>query len=149
MRIFVLGPTGSGKSHLAKLLSQHLSLPVIEGSSWIRSITGRWDHGPEASQFLARESMKLLGQDPAISLRTLREKDPGNCIFVGLRNPVDFFGLWGYPDEVVIKMIGEPTTDFERTGLAKIWGLVSPNLTLEAYNYDIEDVVGEITKCTS
>ncbi len=147
MRIFILGPTGSGKSFLANLLGQELQLPILEGSSWIRTLTGRWDHGPEAASFLAEASQALLRDDPTISLRTLRDKDPGDCIFVGLRNPVDFFGLYGYPDEVVIKMVGEPASAFEREGLGKIWKCLIPNITLEARKYVLQDVLREIKAC--
>ena len=140
MRLFILGTTGSGKSYLADQLARALQLPVLEGSSWIRRLTGVWEHGPVYSQALAEASQALLAMDPERSLKELRRHDPGQCIFVGLRNPVDYFGLVT-PLSITIRMVGEPTTDFEREGLAKIFKDREPDLTLTAYQYQLDEVL--------
>lgn len=139
MRIFVLGPTGSGKSYLAKLIGDRFKLPVIEGSTWIRELTNCWDHTPEATAFLTKESIAQLAADPDISARALKEKDTGNCVFVGLRNPRDFAALYQEGD-FMIWMAGEPVTEFEEHGLGIIAGLVPIDLFLTAHEYDPEDL---------
>lgn len=146
--IYVIGPTGSGKSYLARLLAEHLGGRVVEGSSWIRTLTGCWEHGPAAAEMLSRESQEHLRRDPKISLRTLLEltRDQARpVIVVGLRNPVDFFGLRAvHGPGSVIRMSGVPVTDFERDGLAEIWRGCNPTLTLTLGEYDIQEVVSHV-----
>lgn len=146
MRFFVLGPTGSGKSHLAKLIGDHYKIPIIEGSSWIRKLTDCWEHTPEATRYLTEQSLIHLAFDPQISARILKEQDTGNCVFVGLRNPTDFNALY-QPGDYIIWMAGEPVNEFEEYGLGVISGLVPINLFLTAHQYEFEKVVKEIP-CT-
>jgi energy-coupling factor transporter ATP-binding protein EcfA2 len=146
MRIFILGPTGSGKSYLANLLSKELGIPIIEGSAWIRTLTGRWDHGPEAAAFLSERSQELLKEDPDISLQTLQKLVGASesCIVVGLRNPVDFHGLCDC-ERCIIEMTGLPVTEFEQQGLEAIFKIADPDIVLKAPNYKLEDVLEGIT----
>jgi len=146
------GPTGSGKSYLARLLAEHTGGRVVEGSAWIRSLTGCWEHGAEAAAMLSRASQEHLARDPEISLRTLLrivQDPPHPVIVVGLRNPVDFFGLQAaHGPGFVIRLTGDPVTEFERAGMAAIWAARAPDLILTLGQYSIEAVVRKI-QCMS
>lgn len=146
--IYVIGPTGSGKSYLARLLADPLKGRIVEGSAWIRTLTGCWEHGPEAAEMLSRVSREYLQRDPEVSLRTLLELTRDQTqpvIVVGLRNPVDFFGLRAaYGGGFVIRLTGDPVTEFERDGLATIWSGCSPDITLTRGQYDIQEVLSYV-----
>jgi hypothetical protein len=145
--IYVVGPTGSGKSFLANLLATSFNGTVVEGSSWIRKLTGCYEHGPEAAQRLAEATRKELSRDPEIALRTLREmtKDTSQfCVISGLRNPTDFSGLWQRRPGLLIVMQGEACNTFEREGIATILTLKTPDMTLTRGRYELPDVLKTI-----
>lgn len=145
--IYLVGPTGSGKSFLANLLATSFNCDVVEGSAWIRKLTNCYEHGPEAAQRLAEATRKELAKDPEIALRTLRKMTADtNKLFVisGLRNPTDFSGLWEHRPGLLIQMRGEACNTFEREGIATILTLRKPDLTLTRGRYELPDVLRTI-----
>lgn len=152
-RIYIVGPTGSGKSYLGRRLCDALGATLVEGSSWVRALTGRWDHGPEASRYLSEVSERELHQDPHVSLRKLIEltADEGqDYVIAGLRNPVDFIGLWERHQGVSILLTGEATSEFERVGIEAILTYLHqvgrpPDLILRRGEYDFDAVLSKIS----
>ena len=140
---YIVGPTGSGKSYLATHLAAALGGEVVEGSSWIRKLTGCHQHGPEAAQMLSRASARELAKDPEVALRTLLSltQDPSVRYFIaGLRNPVDFNGLWRHRPGVLIEMQGEAQSAFERDGVQAIVSIRTPDLRLTRGAYTVPSV---------
>jgi hypothetical protein len=146
-KVFIIGPTGSGKSYLAQRLSEKTGVQIVEGGHWIRSLTNRWDHGPEAAEFLARESKQALAKDPEAALKAMRAAIDGKpAIVVGLRNVLDFKGLFE-PGDILVRMTGNPATEFESTGIAQIAALapVKHTLTLGEYgNPEIKEIADHL-----
>jgi energy-coupling factor transporter ATP-binding protein EcfA2 len=125
MKVFILGPTGSGKSTLARKIQESLEgTTIISGGSWIREIMGIYTHGPEEGKILAEASRSYLSRDPKCSWRILSRKvetAKGLVILEGLRNPLDFFGMWEPGDVVVfLRERGHMASDFESRGLSNI-----------------------------
>jgi len=151
--IYIVGPTGSGKSYLGHRLCEALGTTLVEGSTWVRALTGRWDHGPEASQYLSEVSARELQRDPHVSLRKLIEltADEGQGhVIAGLRNPVDFIGLWERRPGVSILLTGESTSEFERVGIEAILLYLHqvgrpPDLILRRGEYDFDTVLAKIS----
>lgn len=133
MKIFICGWTGSGKTHLAKLLSQALGLKNISASGWLRE----WDEVQaqqakdeskgEYTQRLTEMSLDVLSHNPDICIDWLKKQN--SDIIDGLRNPRDFTYLYNPETDIVIwcvkNDVTEPATPFEDKGLVAIWKYIN------------------------
>lgn len=120
MKVFILGPSGSGKTTLANQLANALDCPCISGGAWIREALNEYGHTPEIAQKLSEASREILRGDPLYCYKWLKGQVKDSPVVIeGLRNPLDFFGLWT-PEDVVVFLEGEYASDFERIGLGAI-----------------------------
>jgi len=124
--LIIIGNTGTGKSTLAQKIAECLPEEepvVISAGRWIREYMDEWGHGPEVAAKLSKASTDILRKDPTYCLRWLRSQTE-TCrpvIVEGMRNPVDFTGLFTPGQDIVIQTIGgKPANEFERTGLEAI-----------------------------
>ncbi len=131
--VWVMGPTGSGKSTYAKRLQARWpkDTHILECGSFVREM-----HGPGATaEELTATTYACLDKDPRHFSKLIRNKinvltrvDRAHfiarcsmAIIVGARNPLDFIDNFEIGKDGIIFLNGfEPKTDFERLGLDAI-----------------------------
>lgn len=101
MQVFVIGPTKSGKSTLAKIV-QHHGYTIYEAGSWARNEFAQINTGPTdefSSVFkdnLTAYALNVLQRNPYYSVQQYEQflqTHTGNTVVVGVRNPDDFIHM--------------------------------------------------------
>lgn len=107
MSIFIVGPTGIGKTTLADRIATHFGLLRVSGSEWVKRRFGPFTGGDKAAYTAAitAYSRRALGVDPRACVSYLRHNydlDGAALVIEGLRNPHDFHQLFRPERDVVI-----------------------------------------------
>lgn len=101
MQVFVIGPTKSGKSTLAKIV-QHHGYTIYEAGAWARNEFAQINTGPtdEFSPIfkdnLTAYALTTLSHNPYYSVEQYEQflaTHTGNTVVVGVRNPDDFIHM--------------------------------------------------------
>lgn len=128
--VFILGPSNSGKTSIANLVSQALVMPVISASDWVRKeFIGSTLPKQQLIEAMTSYSQKQLHQDPEVCLKHIRTNYPDvetkrGFILEGFRNPKDFLTLFNPRTDLVVRLsyTGNPYhgMSFERKGILVI-----------------------------
>lgn len=132
MKIFIIGPSKSGKTPFADRVAAGLRCPCVGASEWFRQ------HFPpqgdlsrqEFTDAITRFSIEVLRRDPDVNIRYLRDKRLPSTpsVVEGIRNPRDFAHLFDYQEDRVV-FLSCSQTDLEQTnfeaGIGVIRALVS------------------------
>ncbi|MBI5513089.1 MAG: hypothetical protein HY909_04930 [Deltaproteobacteria bacterium] len=152
MKVFVLGPSRSGKTPFARGLAEALGVPWHGASAWVRARFPGGDF-PTREAFveaITRFALEELKRDPSVSIRHLRgTADLGRpCVLEGLRNPYDFVHAFDpRTDRVVfLRHTGSdlrPTAFEEGLGVIRAYvswleavGMLSPG-RVHGYDFDV------------
>lgn len=109
MHYFVIGPSRSGKSTLARRVSEKHGMQLVSAGEWVR----RWylaDGDDEVSQrqveALTDYAVAILRAAPRTSLEYMRENYDLTrpTVFEGIRNPMDFCGLFDPSRDWVVRL---------------------------------------------
>lgn len=130
MSIFIIGPTGVGKTTLANRLAEKFALRRVSASEWARRAFGPpTDCAGDAVRYveaLTEFSRRALRADPQVCVRFVRSSydvDGGALVIEGVRNPHDFHQLFRPERDVAVILWparAEWATDFERDGVMMI-----------------------------
>jgi hypothetical protein len=114
VKIFVIGPSESGKTPLARRTAEALGIPCHGASAWVRE---RWPKGSPVDE-MTRWAIEELRRDPGVSVKALhRHADlDAPCVIEGMRNPYDFVTCFDPRCDVVVVLRRDVSavTAFER-----------------------------------
>ncbi|HSD87012.1 MAG TPA: hypothetical protein VLB44_05835 [Kofleriaceae bacterium] len=115
MKIFVIGPSHSGKSPLARRAAEALGVPCHGASAWVRE---KWPPGSPVEEMTSWAADQLR-RDPGVSVKALRARADldGPCVIEGMRNPYDFVSCFDARCDLVVSLqLGDhkAATAFER-----------------------------------
>lgn len=109
MKIFIIGTTNSGKSTLAKYISNILNAPIISAGAWMKKnyYQAVEETKENYTKMLTRTSMGFLQKNPNFFLEKIQDEVQKNIyssviIIEGIRNPRDFIHLFNPNEDVVI-----------------------------------------------
>lgn len=111
MSIFIVGPTGIGKTTLSDAVAARFGLQRVSGSEWVKrrfgEFTGTGASGDKAAYTAAitAYSRQALRADPRACVSYLRHRydlDGAALVVEGLRNPHDFHQLFRPERDVAI-----------------------------------------------
>ena len=107
MSVFIVGPTGIGKTTLADRIAAHFGLQRISGSEWVKRRFGPFTGGDKAAYTTAitAYSRQALRDDPRACVSYLRHRydlDGAALVVEGLRNPHDFHQIFRPERDVAI-----------------------------------------------
>ena len=124
MKIFIIGPTKTGKSSLADYIQQAYHLKRIQMSGRLKDNHPKLldEHIVAYTTRLGQISEEILRHDPDYFIRPIMHQvfHEFSCILDGVRNPRDFILLFDPKEDVVIRMLGDGMTEFESEGLRLI-----------------------------
>lgn len=119
--IFIIGPTGIGKTTLARNLASEYQYKLIGASEWVRTkFIGNTEE-------ITKSAIEELVKNPDVCVDFIKKNYPihlGGFIIEGIRNPRDFAHLF-QPNDIIISLsnFGIPIdgeTEFEKIGLCSI-----------------------------
>lgn len=121
-KVFVLGPSASGKTPFARALCDALKLPHVPASAWVRERFPGGDFATRADfvDAITRFSIAQLRDDPARCTDYLfAHYDLSRpCVIEGMRNPHDFVRCFDARCDIAVLLSHEGTaltpTAFER-----------------------------------
>jgi len=111
MKLFILGPSQSGKTTLAKQLAEIYGFEHLSASRWVKQ---SWQKSPEDFpdraayiQAITAYSLASLHQSPYACIDYIRERLPcsGGIIVDGIRNPHDFIHLFDWQSDRCLHLI--------------------------------------------
>lgn len=124
--LWVIGPTGSGKSTFAKDVGCLLDIPLLECGKWSREMVG-----PNASvEYITNASLNALKENNRLFSNKIKEElaSRPTSIVVGSRNPIDFVDNFNPKTDAVIFLetaMLKGKTVFETTGIQTIISFVT------------------------
>lgn len=124
MNIFIVGASDTGKSSLAKFLSERYNIKHIQASKWLRD-TYKMEADEMVEEYTNRItniSIELLKNDPDFFIDKIREQYATTNIIEGIRNIRDFMVLYNPNTDILIKTVHDYgyKTSFEEDGLKLI-----------------------------
>jgi hypothetical protein len=137
--IFIVGPSQSGKTTIAKQVGNALSMPVISASDWARNT-----FVPDFSVITAEDKQKFiiaiteystnqLRKDPDMCLKYIRQHNPKveterGYVLEGFRSPRDFLSLFNPATDLVVYL------DYYNN---PVWGMPFEYDGLKAISYSL------------
>lgn len=123
-RVFIIGPTGAGKSTLAQALGEKLGAHVVSAGGWARAA-----FPSKQREELATAAVAKLREDPDVAIRWMEREglEDGYQIVEGVRNPRDFALLCAPRRDAVIFLdapFAGPASPWEANSLGALSGLV-------------------------
>lgn len=152
--IFIIGSSRSGKTTLAKTLQDSLSdhdPRLVSAGTWARSTFGDESHTADSATSLAEKTRQALDKNPCV-VREWLVKQTKTCrpvIIEGIRNPIDFAGVWNPAEDVVVFLTNPaPSNAWEATGIETIrrtvdWGAVNGGCRQSLVNPTLEEILVE------
>lgn len=119
--LWVIGPTGSGKSTWAKEVGSTLDIPLLECGKWAREMAG-----PTAStEYITNASLTAIKKNNRLFSDKIKEElaSRKESIVVGSRNPIDFVDNFVPETDAVVFLetgIRRGDTMFEGMGIKAI-----------------------------
>lgn len=116
--VFIIGPTGAGKSTLAHALGTALDAPVVSAGGWARAL-----FPDKSGKALAEAAVQRLREDPDVALHWICERvgcAKGFAVVEGIRNPRDFALLCNPQVDCLIRLTVPavaPASAWEARGL--------------------------------
>jgi len=103
MRTYIVGPSGVGKTPLAKQIVLYEKREHISAGAWSRAaILQGNDSAEQYREKLIAYSRQVLAKDPDHTIAYLTPRLTPNAIIDGIRNPRDFAHLFDYRRDEVI-----------------------------------------------
>ena len=137
--IFIMGPSQSGKTTIAKQVGIALSMPVISASDWVRNT-----FVADFPVITAEDKMRFIGaiteystnqlrKDPNMCLKYIRQHNPKveterGYILEGFRSPRDFLSLFNPTTDLAVYL------DYYNN---PVWGMPFEYEGLKAISYSL------------
>lgn len=150
--IYIIGQTNTGKTTLAKRLSEKTGRKVISSSSFLDDVDCEGLSKEARAQKLSEESLRRLRINPDIAAKHIRSQITGPSIIEGIRNPNDYVRLVEASDFVFFlqKANSSPATYFEVFGLAAILQIAKFNHEMGLMsNFHVMEFDAFIGPCSS
>jgi len=151
MNIFIIGSSGTGKTPIAKKISEALNMKTVKASEYFRikfndakiPFKNRDDFISKITKF----SQQILKDDYNININYIKNQMSVSCVIEGIRNPIDFTNIFNFNNDIVIKLnytknnlkITEFEDGIDIIGRVCEWAIINkimPSENMKDFTYD-------------